>query len=120
MVKVYDLFDLDFINRTEIDYMNKYKQIKQKRIVEIPKNKKDLRSEDIILLALKNIELSANVNAEEVIFNVLKEIPEEVLTKDDKKHRRKHIRKRLNTLSTIENPYNLESYLEPYNYAKCA
>lgn len=61
-------------------------------VYQIPTDKKDLSASNLYLLALKQAEGRFGFNAEDLILLLLKTIPEDVLTKEDRKKRRAKIR----------------------------
>ena len=94
-ILVADLINNIFEERIEENFMYQYNSIMKRKSVVIPSNKKDLSAGSIILLSLEEAALNEGKTAKELIYSMLKQIPNEVLNKEDKKARQKQFRKML-------------------------
>ncbi|MEI6697239.1 MAG: hypothetical protein WCO13_14390 [Bacteroidota bacterium] len=99
-ILVTDLANTNFKSKIENDFINQYNFLKKRKCVEIPINKKDLSSGNIILLTLEEVALNEGKTAKELIYSTLKQIPNSTLNKDDKKARQRQFRNMLEIIET--------------------
>lgn len=85
------------------DLYNQYQRIIKMKSIEIPSTKKDLSSGNIILLALAEIAMNEGKDLKNLIHNYIRAIPDEVLSSEDKKARRKQIKTMLTKVHSSEN-----------------
>ncbi len=117
-ILVNDLLIPEFIQKCNADLLYQYRNIMKTESLQIPKDKKALSAGNIILLAFKEAEGLFNINAEVMINNLLKAIPEEILNQNDKKARKRQIKEMLKKISDsgggirAKNEYDLYSILE--------
>lgn len=97
---VADLVGADFGERCKNDLLITYQSIMQSAY-RLPTDKKDLSASALYLLALKDAEGRFGFDAEELFLSLLKAIPDEVLTKEDKKKRRAKYRQDAGRLSSF-------------------
>jgi hypothetical protein len=74
------------------ELVNQYKRLNKMKSIEMPSSKKELYSSDIILLTLAEIALNQGKDTKKLIHAFIKAIPENVLSSEDKKARRKQIK----------------------------
>lgn len=98
-----DIFVPSFEKILKADLYNQYQRIKKMKSIEIPSSKKDLSSGNIILLAMAEMALNEGKDLKNMIHSLLKSIPEEVLSSEDKKARRKQIKAMLEKIHSSEN-----------------
>ena len=117
-ILVNDLLIPEFYQKCKADLLYQYRNIMKTESLQIPKDKKALSAGNIILLAFKEAEGLFNINAEVMINNLLKAIPEEILNQNDKKARKRQIKEMLKKISDsgggirAKNEYDLYSILE--------
>lgn len=108
-----DLLNPEFINKIEDNYLQQYSRIMKPKSVKIPATKKELTTDKIILLALAESTGSTGQSVKEVLYSFLKQIPDSVLTKEDKKARQAQIRKLLKIIQEEDiNKYDLTELLK--------
>jgi hypothetical protein len=111
-VLVADLANPSFIRKAEQNLLYEYSRLYKITPMKTPATKKELSSGSIILLALAEIAENTGKTTEELVFSKLKEIPNSILNKDDKKARRKQIRELLKHIRPEErSPYDLTDLL---------
>lgn len=92
-IKLSTLMDEDFETELKNDLLTTYQSIQKTGLIEIPTDKRNLSTPTIILLALKEMEKVYGFDSNTVIKNILKSIPNEVLSKGNKKDRRTQIKR---------------------------
>ncbi|ARK12182.1 hypothetical protein A6C57_18610 [Fibrella sp. ES10-3-2-2] len=113
-VLVADLFNPVFIDQCKTDLLTTYQLIYKTPVSVMPTNKKDLPASMLPLLVLKDLEAIHGFSVEDLLTQKLKAIPEGVLTSEDKKARKRQLRKMLSSVSssTVVNPYDVGPILE--------
>ena len=93
--------------------METYGRIKKTKAVALPDDKSKLSTGNLILATLKRVAQETGINAEEMVYNTLSGIPEDVLSKEDRKARKRQFKKMLSEVSSTEpSPYDLSELLE--------
>lgn len=110
-LKLSELLTDQFQDHCKIDLLNTYNSIK-KTSQAMADNKKHLSSSTIPLLVLMEFEEFLPCKAEELIKRKLKDIPEAILTKEDKKARARQIRDNFRKIKTHKCEYDLRPFLE--------
>lgn len=110
-LKLKELLTDQFQDLCKMDLLNTYYSIK-KSSQAMANNKKDLSSSTIPLLVLKEYEDFLPCKAEELIKKKLREIPEAILTKEDKKARARQIRDNFKKINLSKCEYDLSPFLE--------
>jgi hypothetical protein len=90
LISLGELLKPKFKNTCDKDLITKYQSIMKAKTIEL-RNKKQLTSSTIPLIILKEYESLLPCKAEDLIKHKIKAIPSEILTKDDKKSRRRQI-----------------------------
>ena len=90
-ISIADLFKEEFIYKCKKDIYNTYDMINKEGYYLLPKDKRDCTLPVIELLALKELGLKYGFNPEEYIKQKIKSIPESILTKEDKKNRKRSL-----------------------------
>ncbi|HBG71783.1 MAG: hypothetical protein A2W93_06270 [Bacteroidetes bacterium GWF2_43_63] len=108
-----DLFRPDFIRKTEENFLYQYSRLSFIKSVEIPMNKKHLKTDNLLMLALAEVSGNIGKSPKDLAYGILNQIPDEVLSPNDKKARRAQIRKLLKQISTdITSKYDLSPLLQ--------
>ncbi|WP_019988815.1 hypothetical protein [Rudanella lutea] len=117
-VLVADLFSSQFVNLCKEDLLTTYQRIQKTPASAMPTNKKDLSASMLPLLVLKDLELQYGFNTEELLIEKLKTMPEEVLTTEDRKARKRQLRKMLSLLmpETSNSPFDVSEQLRQALY----
>lgn len=103
----------DFMQLCKNDLINSYKSIMKTGIVKLPDSKGDLNAGTIPLIVLKELEALYHFNSEELIMQKLKSIPEDKLSKEDKKARHKILKSNLNKIDSSQiSKYDISERLE--------
>lgn len=113
-VLVADLFNPAFVNLCKADLLDTYRRIHKTPAGAMPTNKKDLPASMLPLLVLKDLEALHGFSMEDLLTQKLKTIPEEVLTHEDRKARKRQLRKMLGLVSsaTADSPFDVAHLLE--------
>lgn len=96
-----DLLECSFEKQCKEDLYNKYSNIMKTRQVQI-NDKKQLSSSTIPLIILKEYEDYLPCKAEDLLIKKIKAIPEEIMTKEDKKSRIRQLRTNLKKIGVNE------------------
>lgn len=99
-ILVNDLIKTEFKSICKEDLLNKYKSIMKTNTIDI-RNKKQLTSSTIPLLILREFENLLPYKVEELIKQKIKVIPSDILTKEDKKSRRRQIMANIKKLESV-------------------
>ena len=85
-------------------------------IIKLPENKKDLTTQDLLMIVLADANLQEGNTLQEVkkmLFNRINAIPEEVLTDADKKARKRQVSSLLGKIQTTpESKWDLTDKLK--------
>ena len=101
------------------DLLKQYKRLEKMKSIVIPSTKKELFTSDIILLTLAEIALNQGIDIKKLIHSFIKSIPEEVLTAEDKKARRKKVKELLEKVqSSIKSEFDITDNLTNVLYHK--
>jgi hypothetical protein len=113
-VLVADLFNPVFVNLCKEDLLDTYRRIHKTPAAAMPTNKKDLPASMLPLLVLKDLEIIHGFSMEDLLTKKLKTIPEEVLNNEDRKARKRQLRKMLGlvTSATADSPFDVSLQLE--------
>ena len=113
MILLTDFFNPAYQQLFKTDLMDTYRKITKTKAVAIPSDKASLSTGNLILLTLKSIALEYGLDAEECIKEMLSRVPPEVLTRDDRKARKKHLRKMLKEVGVegSDSPFDLSEPL---------
>lgn len=113
-VLVADLFNPAFVNLCKVDLLETYQRIRKTPAGSMPTNKKDLPASMLPLLVLKDLEAILGFSMEELLNQKLKTIPEEVLTSEDRKARKRQLRKMLGLVASAnaDSPFDVSHLLE--------
>jgi len=84
------------------ELIGQYKRLNKMKSIEMPSTKKELYSSDIILLTFAEIVLNQDKDPKKLIHTFIKAIPENVLSPEDKKARRKQIKTLLEKVHSID------------------
>lgn len=116
---VADLFDPHFVDLCQTDLLETYQRIHKTPAGVMPTNKKDLPASMLPLLVLKDLEAIHGFSVEDLLNQKLKAIPGEVLTAEDRKARKRILRKMLGLIAstTEDSPFDVSSQLEKALYA---
>ena len=87
-----EIISQEFQRILQLDLISKYSSIMKTGNVKIPIEKKNVNAGTIPLFVLKDLEKVYNFNTEELLNSKIKEIPDNILSPEDKKARRKIIR----------------------------
>lgn len=99
-IQLLDLCCEDFTNRCKLDLLATYQSIIKTPALAMPTDKKNLTSSTIPLIVLKQLEQKFGFNTEFEILAVLKSIPQNILTGEDRKKRRKQLLENLGKISS--------------------
>lgn len=97
-----ELLTEEWLRLLQIDLINTYNSIMKTGSIHIPATKSDINAGTIPLMVLKELESIFEINAEELIKQKIKSIPEEIFTKNDRKARIKQINENLKKISSKE------------------
>lgn len=113
-VLVADLFNPAFVNLCKNDLLTTYQRIHKTPAGTMPTNKKDLPASMLPLLVLKDLEVIHGFSVEDLLTQKLKTIPEEVLTSEDRKARKRQLKKMLGLVAsaTADSPFDVYTLLE--------
>ena len=113
-VLVADLFNPEFVDLCKTDLLDTYRRIHKTPAGAMPTNKKDLPASMLPLLVLKDLEALYGFSVEALLTQKLKTIPEEVLTSEDRKARKRQLRKMLDLVAsaTTDSPFDVAMQLE--------
>lgn len=112
-VQLSELLSASSQHELKIELINSYHSILKTGTTIIPKSKGDINGSTIPLMILKELEELYGFSTEELIKGKLKEIPEDVFTKDDRKARLRTIRDNLKKISQQgESSYDIEELLQ--------
>ena len=95
-----DILHPDFIDILNDDLIETYKSIMKTGLMKLPMKKKDITSATIPLIIAKEMGLIHNFNFDELVKQKIKDIPESLLTKNDKKARMRQIKANLKKISS--------------------
>ncbi len=101
-IYVDDILQDGFRNICKEDIITKYKSIMKTGIIQLPKGKDDLSTADILLRILMEQAILHGFNPEELWNQMIKALPTELLTKNDKYDRKKQFQKYLKKLKLNE------------------
>ncbi len=97
-------------------YNNQYNRLMPMGIIKLPENKKDLTTQDLLMIVLADANLQEGNTLQEVkkmLFNRINAIPEEVLTDADKKARKRQVSSLLGKIQTTpESKWDLTDKLK--------
>lgn len=103
----------DWEAKLKEDLFIQYKRLELMRSIKTPTSKSDLYSSDIILITLAEVAQNQGKDIKRMIYDRINSIPEEVLSYEDKKARKKQVRIMLEKLETASiNEYNISDKLE--------
>lgn len=97
-----DILLPSFEKTMKADLYNQYKRLEKMKSIEMPSTKKELFTSDIILLALAEVSLNQGKDPKKLIYSFIKAIPEEVLSTEDKKARKKQVKALLEKIHASE------------------
>lgn len=107
-----DILRPDFIHQCNIDLMKTYDNITKIKTLEIPKNKKQLTAATLTLIVAKELELILNIDFNDMLNKRISSIDNSILSKDDKKARKRQIKANLNKISgKVVNEYDISDQL---------
>lgn len=110
---VSDIFTPGFIDNAGKDLMYQYNRLMKIKTVVIPNDKKHLKTDHILLLTLAGVAENMGRDAKGLIYSLLNMVPDEVLSKNDKKARQAQIRKLLKQISVeAQSRYDLSDLLQ--------
>ena len=102
-----------FMQLCKKDLIETYKNIMKTGLIKIPTNKKDLNSSTIPLIGLKKAGLIYGFNPEELIKQIVKEVPENILSPYDKKARQGQMKQNWKKIASEEvSKYDITKQLE--------
>lgn len=108
-----DAISDSFLMQCKADLLNTYKNIMKTGIVKLPEEKKNINSSTIPLIVLKELAALYNFNAEDLLLQRIKSIPESRLSKEDKKARKRQIESNLKKVQLSGlSEYDLSKQLE--------
>lgn len=121
-LRLYQLVNPDWNNTFKEDLYLQYKRLLPMKGVITPKDKKDLTTADILLLAMVEESINEGRTKEElkkILYAKINAIPENVLTKSDKDSRKAQIRKLLSNIKEApESIYDLSQKIQDALEAK--
>jgi len=100
-INVHELLKPEFQTICKEDLLNKYRSIMKANTCEV-KNKKQFNASTIPLLLLMEYENFLPCNVKDLIKQKIKGIPSEILTKEDKKSRRRQIMANIKKLESVK------------------
>ena len=106
-IQLLDLTYEEFTERCKIDLLATYQSIVKTPTMSMPTDKKNLSSSTIPLIALKQLEQKFGFNTEVEILAILKSIPKDVLSSEDRKKRKKQLLENLGKISSPTDGLNL-------------
>ncbi len=107
-----DLIDHKFIDFCNLDLLETYASMKKLNTLNLPADKKHLSAATIPLILLKELEHQYGFNFEDRIKKTISAIPDIILSKDDKKARRRQIKANLSRISReMSRDYDLSESL---------
>jgi hypothetical protein len=102
-----------FLLQCKADLIQTYKDIMKTGIIKLPEEKKNINSSTLPLIVLKELEALYHFNAEDLLMQRIKSIPESRLSKEDKKARRRQIESNLKKIQLAGiSEYDLIQQLE--------
>lgn len=98
-----DILKPEFISQLNIDLIDTYKSIMKTGLIQTPKNKKDLSCSNIQLIVIKEMGLIHHFDFDKLVKEKIKQIPESILTKDDKKARSRQYKANVKKITALDN-----------------
>ncbi len=98
-----DILKPEFISQLNIDLIDTYKSIMKTGLIQTPKNKKDLSCSNIQLIVIKELGLIHHFDFDKLVKEKIKQIPESILTKDDKKARSRQYKANVKKITPLDN-----------------
>lgn len=95
-----DILKPDFISQLDNDLIDTYKSIMKTGLIKIPEKKKHLTSSTIPLIIGKELGMIYDFDFDALMKERIREIPETILTKDDKKARMRQIKANLKKITS--------------------
>lgn len=110
---VSDIFTPGFIDKAEKDLLYQYNRLMKIKTVEIPNDKRHLKTDHILLLTLAGVAENMGRDAKALLYSFLNQIPDATLSKNDKKARQAQIRKLLKQVTVeAQSKYDLSDLLQ--------
>lgn len=91
-IRLADIFSPSWEAILKEDLYQQYQRLNTMKSIEIPNKKNELSSGSIILIALAEIILNKGMDLKKMLYDRINSIPEGVLSAEDKKARKKHIK----------------------------
>ena len=111
-IRLADIFLPKWEKRLKEDLFEQYQRLEPMKTIELPTNKSELSSADIILLSLAEVSINQGIDLKRTLFEKINSIPENILNMEDKKARRRQINKLLERIETApKSMYDLSDLL---------
>ena len=111
-IRLADIFLPKWEKRLKEDLFEQYQRLEPMKTIELPTNKSELSSADIILLSLAEVSINQGIDLKRTLFEKINSIPENILNMEDKKARRRQINKLLERIEKApKSMYDLSDLL---------
>jgi len=111
-IRLANIFLPKWEKRLKEDLFEQYQRLEPMKTIELPTNKSELSSADIILLSLAEVSINQGIDLKRTLFEKINSIPENILNMEDKKARRRQINKLLERIETApKSMYDLSDLL---------
>ena len=111
-IRLANIFLTKWEKRLKEDLFEQYQRLEPMKTIELPTNKSELSSADIILLSLAEVSINQGIDLKRTLFEKINSIPENILNMEDKKARRRQINKLLERIETApKSMYDLSDLL---------
>ena len=111
-IRLADIFSPTWEGRLKEDLFEQYQRLELMKTVELPTKKSDLSSADIILLLLAEVSINQGADLKKQLYEKINSIPEDILNTEDRKARKRQIKKMLEKIDTApKSQYDLSELL---------
>jgi len=112
VIKLSDIFLPKWEERLKQDLLVQYQRLQPIKAVELPTNKSELSSADIILRRLAKDKMNQGIDLKRTLYDDINFIPEYLMSIKDKKARKRQIKKLLERIETApKSMYDLSDLL---------
>lgn len=111
-IRLAEIFSHKWEDRLKEDLFEQYQRLEPMKTVELPTKKSELSSADIILLSLAEVSMNQGIDLKKVLYERVNSIPEDILNAEDRKARKRQIKKMLERIEeTPKSQYDLSELL---------
>ncbi len=111
-IRLADIFLPKWEKRLKEDLYEQYQRLEPMKTIELPTNKSELSSADIILISLAEVSMNQGIDLKKTLYEKINSIPEDILNMEDRKARKRQIKKMLERIETApKSMYDLSDLL---------